>query len=280
MRRNHRHRRMATLALLGLAPIIGHSQPAPPSASLSHQPILILGPGDEVAMHVFGQPAMDTTMYVADDGTVQVPLAGAVHVAGLSPSEAADEVDTALRKGQFLVNPHVTFTIVTSRSQKASVLGQVRNPGIFPVASTTTLLELLAQAGGETEEGADTVFILRAGPGGAIRRLAVNLGGLAQAGMPPEAAEIMIRSGDQVYVPRAPEVSVMGEVRTPGLFRLVPGMTVLQALARAGGVTAMGSTHRIVIRRQESDGRYREISARLPDRLEPNDVMTVRERIF
>lgn len=281
MLRSQSYPKIAILFLLGLAPLLGHARQAHPPASLTaHRPILILGPGDEVAMHVFGQPDMDTTMYIADDGDVHVPLAGPVHVAGLSPSEAAHAVEAALSKGQFLVSPHVTFTIVKSTSEKVSVLGEVRTPGIFDVESNTTLLDLLAQAGGETEQGADTIFILRAGPGGAIRRLAVNLRSLAQAGTGPEAAEITMRGGDQVYVPRAPQVYVTGEVRTPGLFRLDSGMTVFQALARAGGVTNMGSTRRIVIKRQEPDGQYREISASLTDRLQPNDVMTVKERIF
>jgi len=281
MRPSQKYPKLAILLLLGLVPLLGYAQPAHPPASLAgRRPILALGPGDEVAMHVFGQPTMDTTMYVADDGTVHVPLAGPVRVAGLSPSEAAHAVETALNKGQFLVSPHVTFTIVKSRSEGVSILGQVRDPGIFEVQSNTTLLDLLAQAGGETEQGADTIFILRADPSGAIRRLTVNLKDLAQAGTAPEAAEITMRGGDQVYVPRAPEIYVTGEVRTPGRFRLDAGMTVLQALARAGGVTNMGSTRRIVIKRQEPDGQYREISASLTDRLKAHDIMTVRERIF
>jgi protein involved in polysaccharide export with SLBB domain len=57
-------------------------------------------------------------------------------------------------------------------------------------------------------------------------------------------------------------------------------MTVVEALARAGGVTEMGSTRRILIRRLGPDGKYREISARLTDTVAPGDIVTVRERIF
>lgn len=283
MYRSGQHRKIALLLALGLgiglAPI-GRAQPAAGSGPPAHQPLLPLGPGDEVTVHVFGQPNMDGTMYIAEDGTVRVPLAGPVHVAGLSPTEAAHAVEAALRKKQILVSPHVAFTILKSTSQQVAVLGEVRNPGTFPVESNSTLLELLARAGGETEQGADTVFVLRPDPDGAMRRLAVNLQGLAEAGTTPEAAEFTMKGGDQVYVPRAAQVFVTGEVRTPGRFRIDPGMTVLEALAHAGGVTNMGSTRRISIRREESDGRYRELSARLTDKVQPNDVITVRERIF
>lgn len=278
------HRKFALLLAfglgIGLASIGQAQQQAAAPAPAAHQPLLPLGPGDEVTVHVFGQPNMDGTMYIADDGTVQVPLAGPVHVAGLSPTEAAHAVEAALQKRQILVSPHVSFTILKSTSQQVSVLGEVRNSGIFPIQSNSTLLQLLAQAGGETDQGADTIFVLRPGADGAMHRLAVNLQGLAETGSTPEAAEFTMKGGDQVYVPRAAQVFVTGEVRAPGRFRIDPGMTVLEALARAGGVTNMGSTRRINIKREQPDGRYSEISGQLTDKVQANDVITVRERIF
>ena len=243
-------------------------------------PLQILGPGDEVRMSVFGQPDMDGTVYVGDDGTLSVPLAGRVQVGGLSPAQAALKVQTALREGQFLLDPHVTLAIVHSRSQQVAVLGQVHRPGIYPIESRTTLLELLAQAGGETEDGANTVYILRTTPAGAVQRLAVNLRGLAETDVAPQAALITLDGADQVYVPQAPVFYVVGQVHAPGRFRLDPNMSVLQAIARAGGVTNMGSMRRIVIKRRLPDGRYRVIPARQTGEVRPNDVITVKERIF
>lgn len=277
------HRKLALLLAFGLGmglACIGQAHSAAAPVPAARQPLQPLGAGDEVSVHVFGQPNMDGTMYVADDGTVQVPLAGPVHVAGLSPTEAAHAVETALREKQILVSPHVTFTILKSTSQQVSVLGEVHTSGIFPIQSNSTLLQLLAQAGGETDQGSDTVFVLRPGPDGAIQRLPVNLRGLADAGATPEAAEFTMRGGDQVYVPRAAQVFVTGEVRQPGQFRIDPGMTVLEALARAGGVTNMGSTRRISIKRELHGGQYREFSGSLTDKVEPDDVITVKERIF
>lgn len=267
-------------AVVGPAQTAAQPAPASAAARATNPPLLVLGPGDEVRMTVFGQPNMNETVYVSDDGTISVPLAGRVHIGGLSPSRAAQEVEAAFRKGQFLVNPHVTVTIVKSRSQRVAVLGQVHLPGIYPIESSTTLIELLARAGGETRNGANTVYILRAGPGGAVQRLAVNLRGLVQTGAAPQAAVITLRGGDQVYVPAAAVFYVTGQVHKPGRFRLRQGMTVLQAVARAGGVTNMGSMRRIVIKRKLPGGRYRLISARQTQAVLPNDVITVRERIF
>ena len=281
MHRIDRYLTTLIVLVIGLAPLVGHGQTTPPGAPTSgRQPILVLGAGDELSMHVFGQSNMDTTTYIADDGTIQVPLAGPVHVSGLSPAQAAHAIETALQKGQFLVRPHVSVTILKSSSQEVSVLGEVERAGVYPIQSNTTLLDLLAQAGGETNQGADTIFILRTGPDGAIHRLPVNLQGLAETGAAPEAAQITLRGGDKVFVPRAPEIFVMGAVHSPGKLKLSQGMTVLEAVAHAGGITDMGSTHRILIRRPQPDGKYREISARLTDTVAPGDIVTVRERIF
>lgn len=279
MRRDNRFRLITLGLLLLLAGLPGAALAAPPP-SASGPPLLVLGPGDQVNLHVFGQPAMDGVMYVGDDGTVQIPLAGNVSVAGLSPTEAARKVEKVLKDRQYLRHPHVTFTIMQSRSQQVSVLGEVAKPGVYQVQSNTTLLNLLAQAGGETSAGADTVDILRTGQGGTVQRLKVDLRGLAESGATPEAAEITVRGGDQVYVPRAPIVYVAGEVRTPGAVKLDPGMTVLQAIVRAGGVTELGSTHRIVIKRVRPDGSYQNIGASVEDKVQANDVVTVKERIF
>jgi polysaccharide biosynthesis/export protein len=257
---------------------------APPSASTAApgavSPLLILGPGDEVSMHVYGAPTMDGTMYVADDGTIPVNLVGAVHVAGLSPSEAADAVTEALEKGQYLVHPHITITIVKSRSQQVSVGGEVGHAGSYAVASNTTVLDLIAMAGGENLDGADTVLIYRKGPDGAIHSLPVRVQDAGTSQAAPEAARITLQGGDQLWVPRAPKFFISGQVKESGQFRLEAGMTVLEAIARAGGVTDMGSTRRVVIRRREGPDRYREIAAKLTDMVQPDDIITVRERIF
>ena len=87
--------------------------PAPPNAV---GPLTPLGPGDSVTMHVFGQPDMDTVLGVADDGTIRVPLAGAIPVGGLSPESAARRVEKAFKDGGFFIDPHVTLTVTQSLS--------------------------------------------------------------------------------------------------------------------------------------------------------------------
>ncbi|MBS0419110.1 MAG: SLBB domain-containing protein [Proteobacteria bacterium] len=247
----------------------------------NNRPLLQLGPGDQLRMDVFGRPEMDSTMYVGDDGTIRVPLAGPVAVNGLSPAQAGQKVEEALKKGQILVDPHVTFTVLVSRSQRVSVMGAVHAPGRYPVESNTTILDLLAQAGGATDKSSSTVYILRPDAAGALQRIPVDLGGGldSQDGSTPAALQT-VRAGDALYVPTAAMFYMAGEVHTTGAMKLDAGMTVLQAIARAGGVTERGSTRRVSIKRKTPQGGYTVISAKPEDKIQPDDVLTVKERLF
>jgi polysaccharide export outer membrane protein len=270
---------LGLLLLLWAALASANSMPGGPAAP-SDGPLLQLGRGDQVKMEFFGRTEMDTTTYVADDGSVSVPLAGAVVVAGLSPAEAAKKVETALRDGQYLVDPHVTFTVIQSRSQRVSVEGEVRTPGRYPIESNTTVLDLLAEAGGFTEKSADIIYIIRQDANGNVQRYPVNLKSVIDAKDPDPSMMQTLRSGDKVVLPSADQISIAGEVHAPGRYRLEAGMTVLEAIAHAGGVTERGSTSRVDIKRRSPSGKYITISGKPGVLLEREDVITVKERIF
>lgn len=244
------------------------------------RPILQLGAGDQVKMEVFGRPEMDTVTYVADDGTVRVPLAGSVQVGGMSPTEAAERVEIALKKGQYLVDPHVTFTVTQSRSQRVSVLGEVKNPGRYPIESNSTVLDLIAQAGGPTDKGADLIYILRPDGSGALQRLPVSLKAATDAQQGAPAILQTLRGGDSIFVPAAQQFYITGEVHAPAVYRLDTDMTLLQAIARAGGITERGSSSRVQIKRRGPKGEYIVISGKPNDKIQADDVITVKERIF
>ncbi len=241
-------------------------------------PLVQLGPGDVVAIQVYGQPDMSGTLYVSDDGTVPVALVGPVAVGGLSPADAASRIEAALRDAKILNEPHVTLTVTTSRSQRVSVLGEVAKPGRYPVESNATVLDVLAEAGGVTEAGGDTVYVLRPGADGQVARMPVNLKNFSDGATTTQAP--LLRGGDSVFVPHAPQFYIYGEVTAPGKFKLETGMTVIEAIARAGGITVRGSQRRIDIKRRRADGTYETSGARLSDLVRPDDVIRVKESIF
>jgi polysaccharide biosynthesis/export protein len=242
-------------------------------------PLQTLGAGDAVSVEVYGRPELATKTNVADDGTLTVPLAGAVQVAGLSPARAGQRIAAAFREGRYLLNPQVTVSFTEeARGQQVSVLGAVKSPGRFTVGSRTTVLDVLAQAGGITEDGAGVVVLLRPDRAGKITRYAIDLKGLTQA--KTAVPTLTLRGGDSLFVPPAEQFYIHGEVRAPNMYRLEPGMTVVQAISRGGGVTPRGSDSRIEIKRRRADGSYATSSAELGDTLQADDVIRVKERIF
>jgi polysaccharide biosynthesis/export protein len=252
--------------------------PAPNLPPGQPGPTLELGPGDSVLIKVFGQPDMDGNLYIADDGTIHLPLVGSVHAAGLSPTQLALKIEEALKAGSFLVNPHVDVMLDHSVSQLVSVLGEVGKPGRYQVSANTTIFDLLAIAGGATANSADVIYLIRSDASGNQTRLPIDLKGYADpaSGLPTQK----FKGGDSVFVPRADKFFVYGQVQQPNEYKLESGMTVLQAIARAGGLTPRGSDKRVDIKRVGPTGQAATFRAKQNDVIQANDVIQVRESIF
>ncbi len=246
------------------------------TGSTDPQHMSVLGAGDSVTIQIFGEPEA-TPVYVGDDGTINVPYVGKIAVAGISPVEAASRVTKALKDGGYFVNPHVTVLVTQARSQLVSVAGEVANPGRYPITPRTTIVELLAEAGGAKETASDVGYVLHSDETGHVTRSPVNLNlATADAEAPPST----LVGGDSLVVPRADRFSIEGEVTSPGRYRIEPGMTVMQAIARAGGITERGSEHRIQLKRAVKPGQYQTIHAKPGDLVKPDDIIRVKESIF
>lgn len=250
----------------------------PAASARNGNPLIKLGLGDTITLQVYGKPELTTTTYLADDGTVLVPLAGAVKVVGLSPSQAAQKIAAALRSGEFLVNPQVSITLDKGSSQQVSVLGEVGAPGRYPVESRTTVFDLLALAGGRSVDGASVIYLLHTDAAGNISRTPINLNSLTD--IKADLPTVKLEGGDTLLVPRAAQFYVYGEVTTPNQYRLDPGMTVIQALTKAGGITRRGSSSRIEIKRRKPDGTTVAVHPKLTDPVEADDLIRVKESIF
>jgi polysaccharide export outer membrane protein len=263
------------------APAAAQDPPAgapAPGATSPARKLLVLGAGDSVAIQVYGQPDMSATVTVSDNGTIPVALVGSIQVNGLSPSEAERRTEKALVDGKFLVNPHVNITVVQSRSQRISVLGEVGSPGRYPIESNTTIFDLLAQAGGAKETSSSIIYLLRSDESGKIVRYPIDLRDMADGKNMHPVQDL--RGGDSIVVPRAAQFYIFGEVNTPNMYRVEPGMTIVQAIARAGGVTPRGSRSRFELKRKDANGVEHEVKAKLSDPVLPDDVIRVKESIF
>ena len=236
-----------------------------------------LGMGDMVRVTVFRNPELTTEARVSERGTILFPMIGEVPVAGLTPLQAGSRISDKLKAGKFVVNPEVSVSLAQVNSRQVSVLGSVVKPGRYALDSTNVRLsDFLAVAGGIAPGGSDEVTILT-NRSGKQEKIEVDLGAMMRNG--DLSKNVQLEPGDTVFVQKAPLIYIYGEVQRAGAYPLAQNMTVMQALALGGGVTVRGTERGIQISRRSGSGVNR-IDARLTDRVQPDDVIHVKESLF
>lgn len=238
----------------------------------------MLGTGDIVSVSVYGHPELQVPAVEVDaQGQVVLPLVGYVTVGGMSPTSAGKAIAAKLKEGGFILKPYVNLLVKKYSSQQAVVLGNVNKPGQYVLQRDSRLTDLLAQAGGVSPTGANTVILQRDQNGKRVDT-PIRLAGLFDGSAP--AADPTIVSGDVIYVPQAPVFYIEGEVQKPGAYRLEPGMTLLQAIALGGGLTRRGTLRSAEIRRPGADGKLDAIAADAGAPIRANDVIDIGQSLF
>jgi polysaccharide export outer membrane protein len=257
---------LLSLPLLAQTPVPGDALPPPPAkdAAAPGSPRLVasssgkLGAGDLIELSVFGVPDLSTKARIGNNGDVYLPLIDYVHIAELTVDEAQELVQKRLADGGFVRNPHATIFVTESASQAINLLGEVSRPGPYPAIGERRLFDLISAAGGLTEKaGRNVTIIHRHSPDQKVEvHLASNLADDTQN-------NVEILPGDTIIVSRAGIVYVVGDVARPSGFMIEDNtLTVLKALALAGGGTRTASLNGAKILRQTPNG-VQEIPVRL-----------------
>jgi polysaccharide export outer membrane protein len=243
-----------------------------------------IGPRDVLNVTMWGQTDISGKYTVDAEGKLTFPLIGAVKVEGLTAGQVVAELRERLKHGFFL-DPQLTVSVDDFRSQRIFVMGQVRQPGSYPLSGGMTLIEALARAGSVTPDAAPEALIVHAkGAGGPVLPeeamasgvVHVNVNDLQSGAI---ASTVTMRDGDTIFVPRADVVFVSGQVRTPGAYPIGRSTTVLQVLTLAGGITDRGASSRIRVLRV-AGGVRREVKVGLDDLVKAGDTVVVPERFF
>lgn len=238
----------------------------------------VLGAGDGVRITVYPYPDLTTEARISDEGNVTLPLVGQVTLQGMTPEQASRHIADRLKSGRFIRNPQVDVAVLEARSRQVSVLGFVTRPGRYMLEGRSAKVsDVLAMAGGLVPEAADSAVVTRK-DAGKSESFNVDVAAIIRGG--EASKDIEVRSGDSVFVPKAPVVYVYGEVIRGGSYRLEPGMTVMQAISLAGGISPRGSERRMMLRRRAADGKLNETPARPEDLVAADDVVYVRESLF
>lgn len=156
--------------------------------------------------------------------------------------EAEQVIAKRLKAGKFVIQPQVSIVPIEMRSSQISVIGFVSKPGRYQLDSRNTRLsDALSMAGGVIQSaptvslnGGDLV-VLKGNRDGQPFSKTIDLREIFLEGN--EELDVLVVGGDTLYVGRAPQYYVYGEVQRPGVYKIETGMTVRQALAQAGGLT-------------------------------------------
>jgi polysaccharide export outer membrane protein len=238
----------------------------------------VLGPGDAIRIQVFQNPDLTVEARVSEAGVISYPLLGAVRIGGMSPTNVEKLIAQRLRDGKFLQNPQVTVNITTFRSQQVSVLGNVTRPGRYPIETTgMRLSEVLSLAGGIAPTGADDVVLVTTRSGKPIR-LEIDLVDMFASG--DLSKDPQMQSGDVVYVNRAPQYYIYGQVQRPGMYGVDRGLTLAQAIAKGGGLTLRGTDRGVRVHRRYGSKQIQILEPKLDDPIRPDDLIFVRESVF
>jgi polysaccharide export outer membrane protein len=241
----------------------------------------VLGPQDVLNITVLGEEDLSRKYTIEQDGTFTFPLIGRVTARGLTLRALEQELRSKLVSGGYLKNPEISVAIDAYQSQRIMVWGQVNQPGEYQLTGDMTLLSALARAGSVTPSAGSEAVVVRPRKGDGDSSdpeiIRVDLTDLQAGNM---ALNVALMDGDTINVPKAQSVFVSGHVKNPGGYAVEEGMTVLQALSLAGGLTDRGSDRRINILRTV-DGKKKELKGvKLTAIIQPGDTIVVGQRIF
>lgn len=212
----------------------------------SVNPVYRIGAGDVVRLDVFGRPEASGRQVVGPDGRLVVQLAGEVNLSDLTREEARALVETRLRP--FYTAPRVTLSVEEYASNQVTVLGRVERAGMLRFPHSPTLAEVLASAGAmpilDKQATLTRCAILR----GREKLIWVDLKAMLNG---DPAYNLRMKKGDVVFIPDSADtaVYVLGQVTKPGSYRLTPRMTLLDAIAQAGGPNEDGKPEAIGVYR-------------------------------
>ena len=233
-----------------------------------------LGAGDLLKIVVFDHDELNLDARVSQTGNITFALVGQVPVGGLSTREAELLLAKRLAEGGFVSQPQVSILVSDYESQKVSVMGQVTKAGQYPLDSSKSVLDALALAGGLLSDAAgDDATLVRADG----THVAIDLPRLFDG---DPAMNLPVHDGDTVFVQRAAQFYVYGEVQHPGQYRLPRNTTISQAISIGGGLTPRGTQRGAIVKRLDADGKEHKLPVADQDLLQPNDVLLIKPSWF
>ena len=254
-------------AIVVMIPTFGRTQESlPATASFAG-----LAPGDQISVRMYDFPELGgaISVHIAGDGTVHLPYAGTIQAAGRTPDQLQAAIDEMLRNQGVVKNPNVTVEVQSAVNLAVDVIGQVVAPKAVALYAPAPISYILSQVGGLSGVATPHLTIIHSGDA-APTSLDYD-----PENPNPAVLHTLVKPGDIIHVASRGVFFIVGEVNRPGIFPIgaalsvgnvtgsfgigiVKQLTLLEALAQAGGITPIAARSQMRILRTV-DGKREEI---------------------
>ncbi len=252
-----------------------------PSTALPVQP---LGPDDLVSVSVYGAPDLTRNFRVDQDGVLRLPMLKPILANGKLPTDLETAIAAALKAERIMVDPAVSVAVVEYASRPITVMGAVKHPVTFQATGRVTLLDALARAEGLNPEAGNEIVVTRREPVKGEEVMTISVQKLINRA--DDASNLRLFGGEQIRVPDARRVYILGNVRRPCSMPVKDPAesTLLRLLTQAEGLAPFASQRAYIYRRGNGDAPRAEMAIELkkimngqsPDvRLEPLDIVYI-----
>ncbi|ABF41733.1 polysaccharide export protein [Candidatus Koribacter versatilis Ellin345] len=226
----------------------------------------VIGPGDELVIRGWGQVQIEARVTVDRSGQVFLPKVGAISVAGVHYADLRRHLQASVQR--VFHDFELEVSLGQLRSMQIFVVGQARQAGTYTVSSLSTAVTAAFATGGPS-------------PQGSLRKIEVRRGGATITTLDlyefllkgDKSHDVALLPGDVIYIPPVGQmVAISGSVNTPGIYELLPGTTLSDAVELAGGLTATADDERVSVERIE-EHRTRRVFEVAPSVAEPRFVL-------
>ncbi len=244
----------------------------------------VIGEGDTISVSVWGEKDLSLPVKVRPDGNITLPAVG--EVAAANKTAKALQADLTAKLKGIVKNPVVTVSVTDSTNNKVYIFGGGVKAGVYAVNQRTTLLQLLCQMEDAKKADLKRAYVSRDG-----RKIKIDFSKLFIQG--DTAEDIVIEPNDVIFIPTNTDknVYVMGAVATPKFVEFREGLTVMEAILEAGGLTKYANQNEVIVYRKSEDQRTVAVPIKVKKlvndgdlnqniKLKPGDYVVVQESMF
>jgi polysaccharide biosynthesis/export protein len=229
----------------------------------------VIGPGDLLAVQLFGSQGRNLRLPVNRDGTINFPDLGPISISGMTFSAARQTIES--RVAQQLIGVRASVSMAETRAISVWVTGDARQPGSYTVSGLATMTSALFASGGVKDIGSLRDIQLKR-QGNVVRRL--DLYDLLIQGDTSDDAKLL--PGDVIFIPPVGDtVSVDGEVKRPRIYELRGETSIADVIRIAGGFTPDADATHASLTRIEVDGRRIVLDVNLTEAARNGDRLRI-----